>query len=94
MDQNAALSRVVNPNKVALVCAVVLAGWHALWAVLVFLGVAQAIYDFILWAHMIHLALTIGPFEPLAAVTLIVLTSIIGYLIGYFGAIVWNRVYR
>lgn len=83
-----------NPNKVAVVFAAVLGGWHLAWALLVFLGCAQKFYDFILWAHMIHLNLTIGPFESKAAVMLIFITSLIGYIFGYFGAWVWNKMHR
>jgi len=83
-----------NPNKVGLVFGAIMGGWHCVWALLVFLGVAQKIYDFILWAHMIHLPIIIGPFDPKAALTLVVLTTAIGYVFGYIAAWVWNRVYR
>ena len=71
-----------------------LGGMHLIWAVLVLAGVAQAIYDFVLWAHMIHLPIIIGPFDATAAATLVVMTAIIGYVMGYIGAWVWNRVHR
>jgi len=85
---------MTNPNKVGLVFGAVLGGWHLLWSFLVLAGLAQAIYDFILWAHMIHLAITIGPFDAKAALTLVVFTSFLGYFIGYTAAWVWNRVHR
>ena len=85
---------MANKNNVGLVFGAVLGGWHVLWALLVWLGWAQAIYDFILWAHMIHLQFTIGPFDPMAAITLVIITAIFGYLIGWVGAWVWNRVQR
>ena len=83
-----------NPNKVGFVFAAILGGWHVVWAFLVFSGFAQSIYDFILWAHMIHLSLTIGPFDGKAALTLIVVTSMMGYAFGYVGAWIWNRVHQ
>lgn len=85
---------MAHPNKVGLVFGALLGGWHLLWSLLVVTGVAQTIYDFILWAHMIHLAIVIGPFDISAAVTLIVVTAVMGYIIGYIGAWVWNRVHR
>ena len=78
-------------NKVGLVFGALLGGWHAVWAILVALGVAQTIYDFVLWAHMIHLPITIGPFNLTATITLIVLTAIAGYVTGYVGSWVWNK---
>jgi hypothetical protein len=82
---------MANPNKVGLTFGSVLGGWHLVWAILVALNWAQPLYDFILWAHMIHLQITIGPFDLIAAITLIVITSIVGYLFGCIGALVWNR---
>jgi len=78
-------------NKVGLVFGALLGGWHAVWAILVALGVVQVIYDFVLWAHMIHLPITIGPFDLTATVTLIVITAIAGYVMGYVGSWVWNK---
>jgi hypothetical protein len=84
----------INPNKVGLVFGAVLGGWHLVWSLLVLSGAAQAFYDFILWAHMIHLNITIGPFEFNAAATLVIVTSLIGYIFGFVGSLVWNRVYQ
>lgn len=83
-----------NPNKVGLVFAILLGGFHLVWSILVATGVGQALYDFILWAHMIHLAITIGPFDLKAAITLIVVTSLFGYVTGYVASLVWNRMHR
>ena len=83
-----------NAHKVGLVLAAVLGGWHLIWSLLVLTGMGQVLYDFILWAHMIHLAITIGPFDLTASLTLILVTTIFGYVVGYIAALVWNRVHR
>jgi len=83
-----------NPNKVGLVFGALLGGLHLVWSLLVLAGVAQAVYDFILWAHMIHMTITIGPFDWTAAITLIVTITIGGYVAGYICAVVWNRFHR
>lgn len=85
---------MTNPNKVGLVFGALLGGWHLAWALLVASGFAQALYDFILWAHMIHLQLTVGPFDMNAAATLVVVTALFGYVFGYAGGWIWNRVHR
>lgn len=85
---------MVNAHKVGLVFGFVLGGFHALWAVLVLTGIAQMLYDFVLWAHMIHLPIIIGPFDLVAAATLVLFTAISGYVMGYVGAWVWNRIHR
>ena len=83
-----------NPNKVGIVFAILFAGWHVVWSILVATGLGQTLYDFILWAHMIHLIIKVGPFDLTASITLIVVTAIFGYVIGYIGSLVWNRMHR
>ena len=36
----------------------------------------------------------VKPFDPMAAVALIVITAVIGYIFGFVGAIIWNRLHR
>ena len=83
--------QVLNPNKTGLVVGAFLGGWHLLWAILVAVGVGQALLDFVLWAHMIHVTWTVGPFDGMAATTLVALTSAGGYAIGYLFAWAWNK---
>ncbi len=84
----------LKPMKTALAVGVFLGGWHLIWSLLVALNWAQAIYDFILWAHMIRLQLTIGPFDLAAAGTLVVMTFLVGCVIGYVFAVIWNWFHR
>jgi len=76
---------MANKNIVGLVGAALLGTWHVVWSILVASGLAQVLYDFILWAHMVHLKIAIGPFDPLAAVVLIGMTASVGYAMGYPG---------
>ncbi len=84
---------MTNPNKVGLVIAALVGGWHVLWVALVAAGWAQPLINFVFWAHMIQPIYVIKAFDPVAAVTLLVMTSITGYVVGYSGAIIWNRVH-
>lgn len=85
---------MANPNKFGLVFAALIAGWHLIWAILVLVGLAQPIIDFIFWAHMIQPVYVIKPFNPAAAITLIIVTAAMGYLFGFIGAAVWNKLHR
>ena len=69
-------------------------GWHFVWSVFVLLGWAQPILDFIFWAHMIQQVYFVKPFDLVAAVALIVITAVIGYIFGFVGAVIWNRLHR
>lgn len=84
---------MADKNKAGLVSGALLGGFHLVWTILVATGFAQAIYEFVLWAHMIHISIVIGPFDITAAVTLVIMTSIIGYVVGYVSAWVWNKVH-
>jgi hypothetical protein len=84
---------MVSRNRTGIVAAALVGGWHVVWSGLVLSGLGQILYDFILWAHMIHLEIVIGPFELIASIALIIFTSLMGYVIGFMGAWAWNRVY-
>ena len=83
-----------NSHKVGLVSGLMLAGWHLIWLGLIFLGLAQPFLDFILRLHSIAPAFTVMPFDPTNSLMLLLVTFVIGYGIGYVGAIVWNKVHR
>ncbi len=85
---------MANRNKVGLVIGALIGGWHVVWALLVLIGWAQPILDFVFWAHMIKPVYFVKPFDSVAAITLIAITAAIGYLFGFFGAVMWNRVHR
>jgi hypothetical protein len=59
---------MANPNKVGLVIAALIGGWHLVWSLLVLIGWAQPILDFIFWAHMIKPVYFVKPFDLKAAV--------------------------
>ena len=83
-----------NPKKVGLVLGVMFGGLHTLWSLLVLLGLAQPLVNFIMWAHMVESNVVVGPFDVIAALTLIVVTSAIGCALGFVGAHVWNHMHR
>ena len=85
---------MTNPNKVGLLFGILLGGWHLVWALVVLLGWAQPLIDFIFWAHMLQPIYVVKAFELKAAVTLILLTFTIGYASGVIGALAWNKLHQ
>lgn len=84
----------VNPSKVGLAFAVFIGCFHAVWALLVALGWAQPILDFIFWLHFIAPVYRIEEFVFSRALGLVLVTASIGYLFGYVFAVIWNRMHR
>ena len=80
----------INPHAVGLVFGSFLALWHAVWSVLVLIGAAQPITDFIFRLHMITPPWQIGPFQLGMAVGLVTVTAIIGYVSGFIAGSLWN----
>jgi hypothetical protein len=85
---------MANQNKVGLVFGTLVGGLHLVWSILVLLNLAQPLVDFSLWAHMVHVPATIGPFEPTAAATVVIVAACVGYAVGYIGATIWNRIHK
>lgn len=84
----------LNTSKVALTLAVLVGGGHLGWSVLVALGLAKPLLDFIFWAHMIANPYQVTGFTITKAGMLVVITSAVGYGVGWIFATVWNRVHK
>ncbi len=82
----------LNPSKVALTVGVLLGGWHLVWSVLVALGLAQGLLDFIFSMHMIANPYQVTGFDITKALMLVVITFGVGYGVGYIFASVWNKI--
>lgn len=85
---------MANPNSVGLVIGTLIGGWHVVWSLLVLIGWAQPILDFIFWAHMIKPVYFVKPFDLAAAIMLVAVTATIGYVFGFVGAMIWNRLHH
>jgi len=43
---------------------------------------------------MIQSVYFVKPFDPTALVALIAITTVIGYVFGFLGVVIWNRLHR
>ena len=80
----------IHPNRAGLAFAAVLAGWHAVWALLVAFGGAQKVLDFAYKLHFMESDAVVGPFAPATAALLVAVTGLIGYVSGFGIAAVMN----
>ncbi len=81
-------------NKVGLIVGLFLGGWHAFWSLLIFIGLAQPLIDWIFWLHMITPVYHVTGFNATQAGLLILVTFGIGYLAGYLFAMLWNSLQK
>lgn len=88
------MNQHINPAKAGLALGALVGGLHLVWSALIGLGWAQGLVNFSLWAHMVNMPVVIGPLDPSAAVTVIVVAAIWGTVIGYAFATIWNHVHR
>lgn len=84
----------LNKNKTGLLLGTFLGLWHLTWSLLVALGAAQTLLDWIYALHFLNNPFQVGPFRFGTAILLILITSIIGYLFGWVLAFLWNAIHK
>ena len=82
--------RQISVSRAAAAVGIVAAAWHAVWVLLVGLGWAKSVLDFIFELHFIKLSYALAPFSALAGMLLITLGFCGGALIGAIFAVAWN----
>jgi hypothetical protein len=84
----------INPNKAGLAFGALLGLYHLCWSFLVAIGWAQALMDFVFRIHFLKPVFVVEGFSFLFALILIVVTSVLGYVLGYVFAALWNWLHR
>ncbi|MFA6407433.1 MAG: hypothetical protein WCV80_01870 [Candidatus Paceibacterota bacterium] len=80
----------VSIHKTGLVFGGLFGILHAMWALLVLLGLAQVYLDWIFGLHFLNFQYSINSFSFGNAIMLIVVTSIVGYVAGCVFGWLWN----
>ena len=81
---------MISKNKLGLVVGSFFGLWHLVWSTLVALGLAQQLIDWVFRLHFIQPPYAVTPFKLSVAVALLVITSTLGYMIGWILATIWN----
>ena len=79
-------------TKVALTLGCFVALVHLVWLILVGLNLANPWMSWILGLHFLNNPFRLQPFDYATAIVLIVVTGILGYVVGWVFASVWNWV--
>lgn len=83
----------ISPHKLGLVLATFIGGWHIVWSLLVLLGWAQSLLNFVFWLHFIAPPYEVRLFVPWRAMTLVAVTTTVGYVFGRALGAIWNWVH-
>lgn len=63
---------------------------HGFWSVLVFLGLAKPLLDFVYSIHFLSNPFEVASFSLSNAVILVIFTTAVGYVFGGIFAWIWN----
>ena len=84
----------IRPHRAGLVFGMLLGAYHLIWSLLVAIGWAQPLIDFIFWIHFIKPVYVIDQFNAGIALVLVIVTSSIGYALGWSFGVLWNRLHK
>mgnify|MGYP001615723692 CR=1 FL=1 len=65
---------------------------HLVWALLVGTGMAEGKINFIFGLHFLSIPFTMLSFSWMGGLVLVVVSSIVGYIVGSVFGYIWNRV--
>lgn len=84
----------INKHKLGLVLGLFFAAIHAVWVLCVALmsGLMQRSLDWIVSLHFLKPFYVLTPFRAFSAVLLVVVAFIVGYVVGWLFAALWNVV--
>ncbi|HNQ31409.1 MAG TPA: hypothetical protein PKG71_02460 [Candidatus Woesebacteria bacterium] len=83
-----------NPHYIGLFFGGLAAFGKGVWSLLVLVGFAQPILDFLFWLAFMTNPITIQMFELTRAVMFVSFAFAFGYVVGYVGAYVWNMLHH
>lgn len=84
----------VSVNKLGLTLGGFYFAAHILWSLLVLLGLAEPIVDFMLSLHSLNVSYSVDPFSWGRTLLLLIVASAVGYIVGAALATLWNWVIK
>ena len=84
----------LNPNYIGLLFGGLMAFFHGVWSLLVMVGFAQAVLDWVFWLHFLSNPIVVSMFEFTRAIMLVAFTFAMGYVAGWIGAYLWNMMHH
>jgi len=88
------MANKINCNKTGLALGLLFGILHLGWAILVLLGLAKPLMDWILGLHFLSIEYRLLGFDWIIAILLVLVTFVIGYIAGCVFALIWNWVHK
>lgn len=82
--------RTIDPVKSGLALGALLGLCHLGWVILVAVGWAQPLMDFMFWLHFIKPVYVIDSFNLMRAIMLVAMTTATGFVMGFVFGLLWN----
>ncbi|MBI2611858.1 hypothetical protein HYW54_03890 [Candidatus Gottesmanbacteria bacterium] len=86
--------KTLDPIHVGIILGLFFGSLHLIWSVFVAIGLAGWWLDFVTSVHFLSNPFTLQVFDPVRALTLIVVTTVVGFVYGYLFAFIWNKVHK
>ena len=84
----------MNSHKVALAVGSFAALWHLVWSVLILLGWAQPLLNFILSMHSLNNPYVVQSFDLGRSLGLIIVAFVVGYIVGTVFVKIWKSIQK
>ncbi|MFA5932805.1 MAG: hypothetical protein WCV81_00895 [Microgenomates group bacterium] len=84
----------LDKNKTALSVGVFMGVMHIGWSTLVALGLAQTLMDKIYGLHFLNNPFNVMSFDLTTAAILVVVTFVVGLVMGWLFAYIWNQLVK
>lgn len=81
---------LIDANRLGVVTALLMAGWHVVWAVLMAGGLGQRVMDLAFRLHGLKSDVVVEPFDAGMMALLVAVTGVLGYVVGALAGLMWN----
>jgi hypothetical protein len=85
---------MINQKKFSLTIGIFAAVMHAIWSIIVAIGLGQWWIDFATSMHFMSSNTTVMSFDFGRAIGLVVLAFIMGYIVSSIFAMIWNKFHK
>jgi polyferredoxin len=89
-NESTQMTRHISKSKAGIVVGSLTGLWHLIWSLLVALGLAQLVINWIFRLHFIQPPYTITAFNFGTAFILIAVTFVSGFVLGWLFGAIWN----